>query len=541
MKQVISAVVVVGLLAMSANAQDQAVQWRVEDGGNGHWYQWVPYGSLTTWLETQVDANTRGGHLATVTSLAEDAFARSLFEPGSCQSCTNLATIIWIGGYQDRDAADFSEPAGGWRWVTGEPWSFTNWHPNEPNDFKGYEDFLGLTCNGSWNDGHNPSTCSTAAIIEWSADCNGDGVVDYGQILQGQLVDTNLDGVPDICEVDPCPADTNGNGVVNHVDLAAVLSSWGTDGQSEGDADTNNDGIVDGLDLTCVLGGWGPCINTPVWATVIEFAPDPAVVTNPTLRTAISATGLPWRVRDTATQIEFVLIPPGTFEMGCSPSNQQACQSDESPVHTVALTNAFYMGRYEVTQAQWTARMGSNPSFFQSSSAQVPASQVTLRPVEQVSWNTIQGFLSATGMRLPTEAEWEYAYRAGTATAYHSMPGYLNGTNDDSLVGNIAWFEGNAEGQTRPVGQLAGNGFGLHDMSGNVWEWVSDWHSPDYYASSPSVNPPGPPSGTHKVVRGGTWLNTLPFLMLRSSHRWSGLPEAFYYPFEVGFRVVRSP
>jgi formylglycine-generating enzyme required for sulfatase activity len=234
-------------------------------------------------------------------------------------------------------------------------------------------------------------------------------------------------------------------------------------------------------------------------------------------------------------------VPPGTFNMGCSASNQWSCFSDENPVHAVTLTNAFYLGRYEVTQAQWTARMGSNPSFFQSASAQVPAAQVPNRPVEQVSWNTIQGFLSATGLRLPTEAEWEYAYRAGTTTAFHSMPGLPNGTNDDNQVGNIAWWGaysgGNSAEQTRPVGGKAANALGLHDMSGNVWEWVNDWYSSTYYASSPSTNPPGPASGADRVLRGGSWLFGTD--ALRSSARFGSAPGST----DVinGFRVARAP
>jgi formylglycine-generating enzyme required for sulfatase activity len=281
-------------------------------------------------------------------------------------------------------------------------------------------------------------------------------------------------------------------------------------------------------------------VTVPAWATLIEPLPDPAVVINPTLRSAIASTGRAWRVRDTATQIEFVLIPPGTFQMGCSaPSQSGGCNSDESPVHAVTLTQPFYMGRYEVTQSQWTARMGSNPSYFTSASAEVPASQVPNRPVERVSWNTIQGFLSATGMRLPTEAEWEYAYRAGTTTAFHSMPGYPSGTNDDNQIGTIAWFIFNSASQTRPVGQLAGNGFGLHDMSGNVREWVNDRYGENYYASSPSVNPPGPSSGSNRVLRGGYWDNDS--YSCRSSRRYSDDPSGINNPFANGFRVARAP
>jgi formylglycine-generating enzyme required for sulfatase activity len=334
-----------------------------------------------------------------------------------------------------------------------------------------------------------------------------------------------------------CAGDLNDDGVINAADLGQLLASWGRCVSCA--ADTNSDGRVDGVDLGVLLVNWGECITVPAWATLVEAQPDPAVVADASLRAAIAATGYAWRVRDTATQIEMVLIPPGSFQMGCSPSNIYPCDGDESPVHTVTLTNAFYMGRYEVTQAQWTARMGSNPSFFQSASAAVPASQVPDRPVDRVSWNAIQGFLSATGMRLPSEAEWEHAYRAGTTTAFHSMPGHPSGTNDDfgNLPGTIAWYSVGSASQTHPVGQKAGNGFGLHDMSGNVREWVNDWGSATYYASSPSVNPPGPSSGSFRVLRGGSWgTNTF---HIRSSRRdGSGMSDAGS---DFGFRVARTP
>jgi formylglycine-generating enzyme required for sulfatase activity len=280
---------------------------------------------------------------------------------------------------------------------------------------------------------------------------------------------------------------------------------------------------------------------TLAWYTVLEQSPDPAVVTNAALREGIIATGRPWRVRDNVSNIEMLLVPPGTFNMGCSASNQYGCNPDENPVHEVTLTDALYIGRYEVTQAQWTARMGANPSAFQGASAEVPAAQVPNRPVETVSWDTIQGFLSATGLRLPTEAEWEYAYRAGTTTAFHSMPGSPNGTNDDTQLGNIAWWGGylggNSVEQTRPVGGKAANALGLHDMSGNVWEWVNDWYGENYYASSPATNPPGPATGSRRVLRGGSWNNVSYFL--RSpvrGHYTPGLTSS-----NVGFRIARNP
>ncbi len=334
-----------------------------------------------------------------------------------------------------------------------------------------------------------------------------------------------------------CPGDITGNGQINGADLGLVLAAWASDGTDEPGSDVNQDGIVNGADLAFVLGAWGPCVTTPAWATLIEAFPDPAVVTDPALRAAISATGLAWRVKDTATQIEFVLIPPGSFQMGCSASQQNGCSSNESPVHTVTLTNAFYMGRYEVTQAQWQARMGSNPSSFQSASAEVPAAQVPNRPVERVSWNMIQGFLSQTGMRLPTEAEWEYAYRAGTTTAFHGFTGYPSGTNDDSLLGNIAWFDVNSNSQTRPVGGKLGNGYGLHDMSGNVYEWVNDWYGGSYYSISPQNNPLGPTTGTYRVFRGGSWSSSSCYC--RASIRYVTCPDAAYDV--VGFRAARTP
>jgi formylglycine-generating enzyme required for sulfatase activity len=252
-------------------------------------------------------------------------------------------------------------------------------------------------------------------------------------------------------------------------------------------------------------------------------------VTDPALRAAIIATGRPWRVRDTATQVEMLLVPPGTFQMGCiMGSNQYGCYSPELPVHQVTLTNAFYLGRYELTQAQWVATMGSNPSNFQGQSDSAS------RPVEQVSWNTIQGYLSATGFRLPTEAEWEYACRAGTQTPFH------NGSTDDGTVGALAWYyfntcEGGTGCGTRPVGGKLANAFGFHDMLGNVWEWVNDWYGG--YTSEAQTNPTGPVSASNRVLRGGSW--NYDTSSVRSSFRYFGTPGSTLDYF--GFRVARTP
>jgi len=307
-----------------------------------------------------------------------------------------------------------------------------------------------------------------------------------------------------------------------------MLAAWGSDGSEQPGADINADGIVNGADLATVIGAFGPCPTVPSWATLIEAQPDPAVVWDADLRAAIRATGLAWRVRDTATQIEMLLIPPGSFEMGCSASNLYSCGGDENPVHTVTLTNAYYLGRYEVTQAQWQTTMGSNPSNFQG---YIDSAR---RPVEQVSWNIITGsFSGTTGMRLPSEAEWEYAYRAGTSTAFHGSTDLPGGTSDDSQVEYVAWFGANSGSQTHPVGGKAANGFGLHDMSGNVWEWTSDWYGG--YDEGPQTNPSGPPLSEFVVLRGGSWGDGTNGV--RSSVRgWGGIGAAL-----IGFRAARNP
>ncbi len=276
-------------------------------------------------------------------------------------------------------------------------------------------------------------------------------------------------------------------------------------------------------------------VVTPSWATLIEVSPDPAVVTDVTLRNAIIATGLPWRVKDTGTNIEMLLVPAGSFTMGCTPSLQYACSSDENPTHAVTLTNAFYLGRYEVTQAEWTAKMGSNPSQFQGAGYPDAVTQ----PVERISWNMITPFNTATGLRLPTEAEWEYAYRAQMGTTVTRWA-FHNGTNDDALLGNIAWYSSNSGSQTHAVGGKAANALGLHDMSGNVWEWVNDWYGD--YSSSPSTNPTGPSSGTYRVARGDAWYGGSlgrGSSNCRASGRDGNSPV--YAVNAVGFRSARTP
>lgn len=521
-----------------AYGQSQPVQWRVQDGGNGHWYQVRVESAGILWETAQAAAASLGGQLTSLETAAErqfcfDTFNRVAFPAAWAYQGSLLIFGPWIGGYQ---LAGSAEPNQGWRWLSGPQFD-----PERPpgccnNACQGSsnEDRLQLyhsisTDETTWNDLPSLVTCGQQVvgyIIEWSADCNGDEIVDYGQILSGQLPDRDSNGVPDTCEARACPGDITGNGNVNGVDLSAVLTSWGTNGQSEFGADINGDGTVDGLDLTVVLAGWGPCPSSLAWATVIEFQPDPSVVTDANLRAAITSTGLPWRVRDNASQIEMLLVPSGSYMRGCSPGDPH-CQSWESPRHQVTLTAPFYLGRYEVTQAQWLAIAGFNPSQYQH----FPDSP--LLPVERVSPPMIgQSFLAVTGLRLPTDAEWEYACRAGTTTAY------FNGSNDMFSVDPIMWNLGNSGNRPWPVGTKAANALGLHDMLGNIWEWCSDIYSA--YGPEPLVDPTGPagPPTADRVLRGGSF-GDLWFVAYRSSYR-NGYP---YTQQEggVGFRVARDP
>lgn len=192
--------------------------------------------------------------------------------------------------------------------------------------------------------------------------------------------------------------------------------------------------------------------------------------------------------------VELVLIPSGSFRMGGDKKLEQA-EDHEIPRHLVKISKAFFMGKYEVTQAQWSEMMNNNPSEFKDD----------IRPVERVSWNDVQVFIQklntqekTSKYRLPTEAEWEYAARAGSEKSY----GFRG---DANVLSQYAWFRKNSEGETHPVGQLKPNAWGLYDMHGNIHEWCQDWFDRKYYSQSPSNDPSGPSPGLAKVLRGGDW------------------------------------
>lgn len=224
-------------------------------------------------------------------------------------------------------------------------------------------------------------------------------------------------------------------------------------------------------------------------------------------------------------EMAFVLVPSGSFMMG-SGTHTRSVSNDEVPQHPIRISRPFYLGKYEVTQGQWVAVMERNPSKFKGS----------MLPVENVSWMDVQIFIQRLNARegsevyrLPTEAEWEYAARAGTDTTWYWG-------NSAEGVERYAWHSGNAERQTHPVGQLAANAWGLHDMLGNVWEWVSDRHGSRYYAQSPDTDPAGPGTGSHWVCRGGSW--SYGPRDLRSANRVGQPPD--FRNADLGFRLVRS-
>ena len=221
----------------------------------------------------------------------------------------------------------------------------------------------------------------------------------------------------------------------------------------------------------------------------------------------------------------FIFVKGGCYQMGDTFGDGE---SGEKLMHEVCVDD-FYMGKYEVTQKEWTEIMGSNPSKFKGCDD---------CPVEKVSWNDVQAFINKLNnspltngvgglYRLPTEAEWEYAARSGGRSEKYS-----GGNNIDS----VAWYDSNSGDKTHPVGQKEANGLGLYDMSGNVWEWVQDWYADDYYRKSPKNNPKGASSGQGRVLRGGSWYN-FP-LYLRASNRSRSVPATRF--FTNGFRLVLS-
>ncbi len=233
-------------------------------------------------------------------------------------------------------------------------------------------------------------------------------------------------------------------------------------------------------------------------------------------------------------KLEMVLIPAGEFMMG-SPDSDKAAPPEEQPQHRVRITKPFYLGKYPVTQEQWKALMPNNPSRFKGPK----------NPVENVTWDDCRQFLRMLDIKsgpggdkfhLPTEAQWEYACRAGSTTKYYFG-------NDEKELGEYAWYATNSGGKTHPVGEKKPSAWGLYDMHGNVWEWCGDWYADRYYKRSPTDDPTGPPSDLPpqtvlgRVVRGGSFNDEA--FPCRSAPRVEITPVA--HTAGLGLRVLLAP
>jgi formylglycine-generating enzyme required for sulfatase activity len=220
---------------------------------------------------------------------------------------------------------------------------------------------------------------------------------------------------------------------------------------------------------------------------------------------------------------EMVFVKGGCFEMG---DTFDEGEDDENPVHEICVDD-FYIGKYEVTQTEWSEIMSIRSDVNESDNY----------PVENVSWEDVHNYImklnTKTGKkyRLPTEAEWEYAARSGGEKERWA------GTSDEPGLKDYAWYEDNSDRMAHSVGQKKPNGLGIHDMCGNVWEWVSDNYDGEYYKSSPKDNPNGPLNGFYRVLRGGSWLSTS--MEVRTADRGRCIPMDWFQ--HEGFRLVLSP
>ena len=259
--------------------------------------------------------------------------------------------------------------------------------------------------------------------------------------------------------------------------------------------------------------------------------PVPAVVPfqkgePPPQATASTPLAAPSRIRNDLG-MEFVLIPAGSFSMG-SPPQEVGREGGEEPCHQVTITRPFYLQTTEVTKEQWREVMGEDPSYFKGCSGNCP--------VENLSWQQARKFVAKLNARdktdryhLPSEAQWEYACRAGGEKAF-------GWGQDPSQLGGHGWYLGNADSITHAVAGKVPNAWGLHDMQGNVAEWCADYYQRGYYADSPSQDPPGPPRGMDRVYRGGSVLDEAETLRCA----WRGSSRPSVKVIKVGLRVARD-
>ena len=275
--------------------------------------------------------------------------------------------------------------------------------------------------------------------------------------------------------------------------------------------------VITGVAVNKCSGGEGDSAEEPIVDSIVRSKVDTVIADTP-----VATLDVPENCPEVIKQLvaNMVRVEGGTFTMGATLEQGSDVEDNEKPTHKVTLSD-FYIGKYEVTQAEWKAVMGKNPSHFKGDNF----------PVENVSWSDCEEFirklneLTGKNFRLPTEAEWEYAARGGR----HSYGVKYAGGSD---IDNVAWHADNGNNTTHPVGTKRANELGLYDMSGNVWEWCQDWYGS--YSSSSQTNPAGPSSGSERVLRGGGWSNVVGGCHV--SHRGSSTPD--YADNNIGLRLV---
>ena len=279
---------------------------------------------------------------------------------------------------------------------------------------------------------------------------------------------------------------------------------------------SSDDGVTWNLPITNVTGDVGSGITSGTGKTIIWNAG----VEHPNFSSQTVKIKIIAEDGTTLPDLDMITVQGGTFMMGSNSGS-----SNEQPIHSVSLST-FKIAKYETTQRLWKAVMGSNPSYFTGDDT---------KPVEKVSWDMVQEFitklsqLTGKNYRLPTEAEWEYAARGGN----QSLGFTYAGSND---INAVAWYNSNSVNTTHPVGTKAPNELGIYDMSGNVSEWVNDRYSETYYSISPSTNPPGPSTGTQRVLRGGYFEDVVSHC--RSAYR-SGINTFGNYNY-FGLRIAED-
>ena len=286
--------------------------------------------------------------------------------------------------------------------------------------------------------------------------------------------------------------------------LAMLLVAFAGNAQTGKDLDINDDGAVDLSDVSILI-------------NYILNPPEPPGNQTFTVK---------------GVNFDMIAVEGGTFTMGATEEQGSEAYNDEKPTHPVTLSS-YYIGKTEVTQELWEAVMGSNPSRFKDSNFNDPNFKDPKLPVEQVSWNDCQTFitklnaLTGKNFRLPTEAEWEFAARGGNKSKGYKYSG-------SNTIGDVAWYISNSNYASCPVATKAPNELGIYDMSGNVWEWCSDWFG--NYSSESQTNPTGPKSGSYRVERGGGWYSNTRYC--RVSYRGNYPPN--YINEYLGLRLCLS-